>query len=315
MEIIESIVRSAAVLPKSYSKIGDDVAVIPAGGGKVVLKTDMLVQGTDVPKQMSFRQAARKSVAMCVSDFAAKGVKPDSFMVSLGLKRGVTRSQVRELSLGLRDASNEWNLRLIGGDTSEAVELSINCTMVGFARRFTRRAGAAPGDVVAVSGRFGYPPSGLKILRDGARATPSFRRKAVGSVLMPTPNLRLGLALAGCWTAAMDSSDGLARSLHILSKASRVGIEIWKRPTGQDVKEFAAKNGLAVDKLVLEGGEEYLIVGTIKPSRVLSAARIARANGGEILVIGRVTRRQGGVSIHVESGVKPLADAGWVHLR
>ena len=307
--------HSAAALPKSYSKIGDDVAVIPAGRGKVVLKTDMLVQRTDVPKQMTFRQAARKSVAMCVSDFAAKGVKPDSFMVSLGLERGVTKSQVRELSLGFRDASKEWNLKLIGGDTSEAAGMSINCAMVGFAERFTRRAGAEPGDVVAVSGRFGYPPSGLRILRGGVRATPSFRKKAVGSVLMPTPNLRLGLALAGFWTSAMDSSDGLARSLHVLSKASRVGIEVWKRPTGQDVKEFAAKNGFAVDRLVLEGGEEYLTVGTMKPSKVLRATRIARANGGELLVIGRVTRRRGGVTIHVKGGVKPLADSGWVHLR
>jgi thiamine-monophosphate kinase len=308
-------VRSAAALPKSYSKIGDDVAVIPAGVGKVVLKTDMLVQRTDVPKQMTFRQAARKSVAMCVSDFAAKGVKPDSFMVSLGLERGVTKSEVRELSLGLRDASKEWNLKLIGGDTSEAAELSINCAMVGFARRFTKREGAAPGDVVAVSGRFGYPPSGLRILQGGAKTTPSFRKKAVGSVLTPTPNLGLGLALADFWTSAMDSSDGLARSLHVLSKASKVGIDVWKRPAGQDVKEFAAKNGFAVDKLVLEGGEEYLIVGTMKPSRVRSAARIASANGGELLVIGKVTHRRGGVSIHVGSGVKPMPDSGWVHLR
>ena len=307
--------RSAAPLPKSYSKIGDDVAVLPARGRSVVLKTDMLVQKTDVPKQMTLRQAARKAVAMCVSDFAAKGVRPDSFMVSLGLERGVTRPQVRELSLGLRDASREWDLKLIGGDTSEAMGLTINCSMIGFAGRYPKREGAAPGDAVAVTGRFGYPPSGLKILQDGAKATPNFRKKAIGSVLKPTPNLRLGLALARYWTASMDSSDGLARSLHILSKASRVGIEIWKRPTGQDVKEFAAKNGFAVNKLVLEGGEEYLIVGTMKPSRIRIAATVARANGGELLVIGEVTHKGGGVTIHTAGGVRPMADLGWVHLR
>jgi len=308
-------VRSAVPLPRSYSKIGDDVAVLPTRGRKVVLKTDMLVQKTDVPKQMTLRQAARKAVAMCVSDFAAKGVKPDSFMVSLGLERGVTRSQVSELSLGLRDASREWGVKLVGGDTSEAAGLSINCAMIGFAGSYVRREGAAPGEVVAVTGRFGYPSSGLKILQEGARASPSFRRKAVDSVLKPTPNLRLGLALARYWTASMDSSDGLARSLHILSKASRVGIEIWKRPTGQDVKEFAARNGFAVNGLVLEGGEEYLIVGTMKASKVRAAARVAGANGGELLVIGEVTRKGGAVNIHTAGGVKPLADSGWVHLR
>jgi len=308
-------VKSAAALPRAYSKIGDDVAVIPAGGRKVVLKTDMLVQRTDVPKQMTFRQAARKSVAMCVSDFAAKGVRPDSFMVSVGLSRSVKESQVRELSLGLRDASRRWGLRLVGGDTSEAAELSINCAMVGFADGYTKRSGAAPGDVVAVTGPFGYPPAGLKILQSGARASQRFRRKAVGSVLMPTPNLRLGLALASYWSASMDSSDGLARSLHILSKASRVGIEIDKVPVGLGVGEFAKANGFSADKLVLEGGEEYLIVGTMRAGRFRSAARVARANGGELLKIGRVTRRAGGVVFRVGHTLKPIADSGWVHLR
>lgn len=280
-----------------------------------MLKVDMLVQGTDVPRQMTFRQAARKSVAMCVSDFAAKGVKPDSFMVSVGLPRGVTKSQVRELSLGFRDASREWDLKLVGGDTSEALELTINCVMVGFGGRYVRRAGASPGDLVAVTGRFGYPPAGLEILQNGARAAPSFRRKAVASVLRPTPDLRLGLALSGCWTSSMDSSDGLARSLHTLSKASGVGIELWRLPTAPGVKEFAKWNGRVVNRLVLEGGEEYLVVGTMKPSKLAAASKAARANGCELLEIGRVTRSAGGVVLRVGSTVEPIADSGWVHLR
>lgn len=275
---------------------------------------DMLVQSTDVPKEMTFRQAARKAVAMCVSDFAAKGVRPDSFMVSIGLSRGVTRSQVRELSLGLRDASREWDLKLIGGDTGEAAELTVNCAMLGFADGYVKRVGARVGDAVVATGPFGYPPAGLEILR-GAKATPGFRRKAVRSVLKPTPNLRLGLALASYWTASLDSSDGLARSLHILSKASRVGIEIRRLPTGRGVNEFAASNGLDASRLVLEGGEEYVVVGTMRQSRVRAAAEVARKNGGELLELGRVTGRKEGVRLRSGGTVKPIADAGWVHLR
>jgi thiamine-monophosphate kinase len=288
--------------------------VIPAPGKKLVVKVDMLVQSTDVPKQMTFRQAARKAVAMCVSDFAAKGVRPDSFMVSIGLPRSVTRAQVREISLGLRDASREWDLKLIGGDTGEAAELTINCVMVGFAGRYVRRAGAKAGDAVVVTGPFGYPPAGLRVL-GGMKAAPSFKKKSVRSVLEPTPNLRLGLALARYWTASMDSSDGLARSLHILSKASGMGIEIRRLPTGRGVTAFARLNGLAADKLVLAGGEEYLIVGTMKPGRVLAAARLARRNGGELLEIGRVNGTKTGVRLRTGDSVKPMADAGWVHLR
>jgi thiamine-monophosphate kinase len=296
-----------------YSKIGDDVAAVPSLGRRIVLKVDMLVQSTDVPKQMTFRQAARKAVAMCVSDFAAKGVRPDSYLVSLGLPRGVTRAQVREISLGLRDASREWGLKLVGGDTSEAAELTVNCTMVGFTGKYPKRSGARVGDAVLVTGAFGYPPAGLKILR-GARAPPGFRRKALGSLLRPTPNLRLGMALADHWAASIDSSDGLARSLHILANASGVGIELQRLPMGDGVKRFAELNRLAADRLVLEGGEEYLIVGTMKPSRVRAAAVLAKKAGGQLLEIGRVTGKTG-VSLRIGNSLKPIADEGWVHLR
>lgn len=273
------------------------------------------MQSTDVPTGMTYRQAARKAVAMCVSDFAAKGVRPDSFMVSLGVSRAVTRSQVRELALGLRDAVEDWGVRLIGGDTSEAAELTINCVMAGFAGRYVKRAGADPGDVVVATGRFGYPPAGLKILLEGARGSPGFTKKALASVLTPSPNLKLGLALAGYWTASTDSSDGLARSLHLLSKASRVGMEIRNLPTGDGVEEFARSNGVAAKGLVLEGGEEYLIVGTMKRGKVRAAARVARANGGELVEMGRVTRRAGGVTLRAGGKTEPVADSGWVHLR
>ena len=274
---------------------------------------DMLVQSTDVPKQMTFRQAARKAVAMCVSDFAAKGVGPDSFMVSVGLARGVTKAQVRELSLGFSDASREWKLKLIGGDTSEAAELMISCVMLGFTRNYVKRAGARIGDAVVVTGAFGYPPAGLRILK-GAKAASGFRRRAFASVLRPTPNLNLGLALGGYWTSSMDSSDGLARSLHILAKANAAGIELWKLPMDKGVAEFAASNGISAKKLVMEGGEEYLIVGTMRPGKVRAAAKVARRSGGELIEIGRVTEKRG-VRLRTGGSVTQVPDAGWVHLR
>ena len=75
-EIIDLLTRTAGKLPAGYSPIGDDVATLPSSPGKLVLKSDMLVGRTDVPPGMTWRQAGRKAVAMCVSDFAAKGVSP-----------------------------------------------------------------------------------------------------------------------------------------------------------------------------------------------------------------------------------------------
>lgn len=302
-------------VPAGYARIGDDVAVIPTLGKKVVLKVDMLVESTDVPPGMDYRQAARKAVAMCVSDFAAKGVRPDSFMISLGLRKSTTQEQVDQLGRGFRDAEREWGVRIVGGDTNEADQLVIDCTMVGFAKRVVGRRGARPGDALVVTGPFGYPPAGLKIMIDGARAERKFRETATRSVTKPTPNLELGLALAGCLTSAMDSSDGLARSIHTLAEASGVGFELDKMPAGEGVAEFAEDNGLSLQNLVMAGGEEYVIVGTVNPRKLASAREAAKSLGGQITTIGRATRDKGRVFLRTGRSKKRIRDEGWTHLR
>jgi len=312
--IIETIVSLAGRVPRGYAGIGDDVAVVRQGLGKLVLKVDMLVEHTDVPTGMTYRQAARKSVAMCVSDFAAKGVKPDSFMVSLGLRKGVTEEQVEQLGRGFRDAEKEWGVKLVGGDTNEARELVIDCAMVGFGGRTVSRKGSSAGEALVVTGPFGYPPSGLKILTKGAVAKARFAHAAEESVLKPTPSLEVGLAVAPFLTSSMDSSDGLARSIHTLAKESEVGFELTGLPMAEGVEEFARMNGFDARSLVLEGGEEYVIVGTAKQSRVRQAREAAERAGGGLIEIGTATSRTGEVALRSGGKLVPIRDVGWTHL-
>ena len=274
----------------------------------------MLVERTDVPQGMSHRQSARKAVAMCVSDFAAKGVRPDSFMVSLGLRRGVSQGEVDELANGFRDAEKEWGLRLVGGDTNEAAELVIDCAMVGFADRVVPRSGASAGDVLVTTGYFGYPPSGLKILLEGAAAEARFGERAKRSVLEPTPSLEVGLALAPFLTSAMDSSDGLARSVHTLARSSGVGFELTSVPMATGLAKFAGRNGLDPAELALSGGEEYLIVGTVRSTKLTAARRTAEKAGGRLLAVGRATPKKGVVELRTGAKVRKIPDSGWTHL-
>jgi len=275
---------------------------------------DMLVEHTDMPPGMSYRQAARKAVAMCVSDFAAKGVRPSSFMVSLGLAKGVAEKEVDSLARGLREAEKEWDVLLVGGDTNEAEELVIDCAMVGFAKRIVPRSGARPGDALVVTGTFGYPPAGLRLLGGKATAAAGFGRRARSSVLSPRPDLRVGMALAPFLSASMDSSDGLARSLHTLAAQSGVGFEVVSLPAARGLRAFAKLNGMSVAELVLEGGEEYIIVGTLPKAHIRAAKSAVRRAGGELLEIGRAikTRR---VVLACGGDVVPIRDEGWTHLR
>ncbi|HUK74352.1 MAG TPA: thiamine-phosphate kinase [Nitrososphaerales archaeon] len=315
-DIIDLITRRFGELPEGYVPIGDDVALIPPGrtGESVVLKCDMLVARTDTPPGMSWKMASRKAVAMCVSDFAAKGVPPTAFMVSVGLPKGTPRAKVVSLASGLLQASREWGVRLVGGDTSEADDLIIDCMMVGFAERVVRRNGAGSGEYVVTSGTFGETTAGLRILIDGAKAEPGFKKKAVSSALLPKPRLALGLALSGCLSSSIDSSDGLAISLHTISKMSGVGIRLAELPYSKGLREFASLNSYSAEELALYGGEEYEIVGTVPKGRIQEAMGKARGAGCDLLVIGETVSTKELKGVALPDGRKVRRD-GWVHFR
>jgi len=215
----------------------------------------------------------------------------------------------------LRDAEEEWDVRLIGGDTNESKELVINCAMLGYSEKVVSRSGAKPGDALVVTGYFGYPPAGLRILAGRAKSGARFAGLARKSVLEPAPNLDAGLALAPFLTSAMDSSDGLARSIHALAKASGVGFELHGLPVGEGVVKFAVDNGLDAEKLVLEGGEEYIIVGTVRRSKLKAATGAAEKAGAILLSIGTANGREGRVVIDQGGETRTIRDGGWTHLR
>jgi thiamine-monophosphate kinase len=315
-DIINLITKRFGPLPEGYVPIGDDVALIPPGraGEGVVLKCDMLVARTDVPPRMSWKMASRKAVAMCVSDFAAKGVLPTAFMVSVGLPRGIPRAKVVALASGLVQASREWGVKLVGGDTSEAGDLIIDCMMVGFAEGVVRRNGASPGEYVVTSGTFGETSAGLRILIDGAKAEPGFKKRAVSSALMPKPRLALGVALSGCLSSSIDSSDGLAISLHTISEMSGVGIRLTELPCANGLQEFASRNSYSAEELALYGGEEYEIVGTVSKGRIQEAKSKARSAGCELRVIGETVSEKELKGVAFPDGRRVRRD-GWVHFR
>ena len=284
-------------MPKMPVQFGDDVAAFETEDGKLaVLKTDMLVGKTDVPPGMSLWQAARKAVIMNVSDFAAKGVKPMAAIVALGLPKCLTKRDIEEIGAGLNAGARESDTYVIGGDTGEASDLVIAVSLFGIAAKgvLMLRSGARPGDIIAVTGLFGKTSAGLRILVDDLEASRGTRKTLIDSVVMPNSRLREGLALVKtrAISASIDSSDGLAWSLHEIAKSSQVGICIDLLPTADECKTFGTCNNLDSTELTLYGGEEYELVLTVKPSRWKEAQKVVKDTGGRLFKIGKVTSRK-----------------------
>jgi thiamine-monophosphate kinase len=317
--IIELIKKQLDALPGSFLPFGDDVSAVALDKERVaVLKTDMLVGKTDVPRGMSWWQAARKAVVMNVSDFAAKGVEPKAALVSLGLPRGLLQRDIEDIGRGLNSGAREYGAYVIGGDTGEASDLVVAVSLYGTAerKRIMLRRGARVGNILAVTGFFGKSAAGLRLLMDGYAASDDLREVLVGSVFMPQARLKEGLALADSLavTSSVDSSDGLAWSLNELCRMSSVGFQITSVPVADEVKSFADFNGLNALELALHGGEEYELVVTVKPKMWDEAEVAVERVGGRLLPIGRVIREKQ-IVLELDGKKRLVEPRGWEHFK
>jgi len=313
------IIASLLEMPETTIPFGDDVSALSIDGDNVaVLKTDMLVGKTDVPPGMSLRQAARKAVVMNVSDFAAKGVKPLVMLVSLGLPRNLKEEDVREIGAGLNEGAREYDAYVIGGDTNEASDLIISCSLLGFSskERLVSRGGARPGDIVAVTGEFGKTSAGLKILLEGLSVPEKIGNSLKDAVLLPKARLNEGLALSrvGGVTSSIDSSDGLAWSLYELSDASDVGFMIDDVPIAEEAVEFARIYDLDPLELSLYGGEEYELIVTVQPEFWEKAKRAVSEAGGALMKIGTVTEEKK-IELRINGEARAIKRRGWEHFK
>jgi thiamine-monophosphate kinase len=316
---IELILEQLEKMPRMPIPFGDDVSAYPINESELsILKTDMLVGKTDVPSGMSLWQAARKAVVMNISDFAAKGVKPKVILVSLGLPRRFSEKDAEEIGSGLNAGAREYGAYIIGGDTGEALDLVISISLFGIAKKNTLmlRSGARPGDLIAVTGCFGKTAAGFKILLDGFEAQPGIRKILIESVLMPIARLKEGLALGQtkAITSAIDSSDGLAWSLHEIARTSNVGFLVNKLPIAKEVEKFAKPHGLDALELTLYGGEEYELVLTIKPNLWRKAEKSVEKVGGKLFRIGKVTAERQFL-LEIDGKKSVVEPRGWEHFR
>lgn len=306
-------------MPKMPVPFGDDVSGVELSKGHVaVLKTDMLVGKTDVPKGMSFWQAARKAIVMNVSDFAAKGVQPIAALVSLGIPADFTTENVAEIAGGLNAGARQYGAYVIGGDTGESNDLIISISLFGTATKkdLMLRNGARPGDIVAVTGFFGKTAAGLHLFLDRDAASSDLQEILLSSICTPQARLKEGIALSKTHavTSSIDSSDGLAWCLHEISRMSNVGVLISSLPVAEEVVRFAEFNNLDAEELALYGGEEYELVVTVKPKEWVNAETACESAGGQLLPIGKVMRDPQ-VILDIDGCKKPIEPHGYEHFK
>ncbi|AEM56067.1 thiamine-monophosphate kinase [Haloarcula hispanica N601] len=271
---------------------GDDCAVVDGQ----VITTDMLHERTDFPTGTTRYTAGWRAVAASLSDVAAMGADATAAVAAYGAP-SFEADELAAFVDGAQDVCHAVGAEYVGGDLDSHDEFTVATTAIGAAADPIRRSGASPGDAVCVTGTLGRSAAALELFDRGDtdRANELFQFE---------PRVRAGVALRPHATAMMDSSDGLARSLHQLAEANGCGFAV-EEPLPIDAQVDAlAETPQERRELGVFFGEDFELVCTLPESDVSEARQAVSC---PLHRIGSVTER--GVTLNGET----LPDRGYSH--
>ena len=294
--------------------VGDDCALVRvAPGMELAVSTDMLLAGRHFFPDADPYKLGHKVLAVNLSDLAAMGAQPRWATLALALPEA-DEAWLSAFSAGFFALAGEHGVSLIGGDTTRG-PLTACVQILGEvpAGAALRRAGAAPGDEIWVSGRLGDAALALAHLKQQIRLTPQDAAACLPRLHMPAPRVALGTALRGIASSAIDVSDGLAADLGHIVRASGLAAEIdfAALPASEVLKRYLTDP--VAEKALLSGGDDYELCFTAPASCAHKIDRLATQLQLPLTRIGRTRAGQGLVVLDSEHRTMTLELQGFDH--
>ncbi len=310
--------------------IGDDAAVIkPQSKMLTVISKDLLIEGVHFDLTYTpLKHLGYKSAVVNFSDIAAMNAKPTQLLIGIGVGAKFSVEAIEELYSGIKKACEIYGVDFVGGDTtSSSSGLVISATIIGEVEKdkITYRKGAQPSELICVSGDLGGAYTGLLVLereKKAFKANPNIQPELSGHdyilerQLKPEPRFDVVDILSKnniVPTSMIDISDGLASDMLHLCKASNTGCVISeeKLPIDQDTFDTAKEFGIVPSIAVLNGGEDYELLFTVKQDDYEKIKNIP-----EVTVIGYMTDASEGENMITNDNVSIKIQAqGWDALK
>lgn len=313
------------MLPDTIKGIGDDAAVFDIGEEYGLLTSDMLLEG--VHFDLAFfplKHLGYKAIAINVSDIAAMNGVPRQVIVNLALSNRFSVEAIDELYSGIKAACSDFNVDLVGGDTSSSRSgLLISVSVFGKIKKdkITYRNTAKPNDLLCVTGDLGGAYLGLQLLEREKQvflANPEMQPELEGKDYVVQRQLRpearmdviYELEEAGVIpTSMIDVSDGLASDLLHICAQSQVGAVVVEERLPIDEQTYLAASELNIGPVTaaLNGGEDYELLFTVSQT----SYELIK-NNPKISVIGYITDNKDEIVLHTKADSRvPITAQGW----
>ncbi len=308
--------------------VGDDAAVLSYPTEKqVLITTDLLMEGVHFDLiYVPLKHLGYKAAVVNFSDIYAMNGTPKQITVSLALSKRFSVEDMEELYAGIRLACEEYDVDIVGGDTSSSLTgLAISITCIGEADKdkVIYRNGAKETDLVCVTGDLGAAYMGLQLLerekvalKGKTDVQPDFSGKEYLLERQLKPEARRDiikkLAEEGIQpTSMMDISDGLSSELLHICTQSKVGCRVYEEhiPIDYQTAVMAEEFNMNLTTCALNGGEDYELLFTVPIS---DHERISEMEG--VKLIGHITKPELGCVLITRDGQEfELKAQGWCH--
>ena len=311
--------------PSTIKGVGDDAADLDAAGKKILVSTDMLLEGIHFDLAYTpLKHLGYKAIQVNLSDIYAMNGIAAQVTVSIGLSSKFPLEAVEELYEGIYLACEKYNIDLIGGDTTSSKQgLVISVTSIGYAdeKDIVYRNGAQEGDLLCVSGDLGGAYMGLQLLErekliylENPNIQPDLEGKDYIVERQLKPEARRDIVdllkeIEVKPTAMIDVSDGLASEILHICKQSDKGCNLYEEKIPLDPMTFETAREFNLDPTVcaLSGGEDYELLFTVKQA---DYDKIKFKM--DITIIGYITEPSAGCNLITKGGVvHPLKAQGW----
>ena len=305
--------------------VGDDCAVMDFGSSRVLMTTDMLLEGIHFNLEyVPLKHLGYKAAVVNFSDIYAMNGTPTQITVSLGISKRFSVEDIEALFSGIRLACERYNVDLVGGDTCASMTgltISITCLGVAKEKDIVYRNGAKLNDLICVSGNLGTAYMGLQLLererlvaQADEKAQLAFEGKEYLLERQLKPEARRdmieALRKAGIKpTAMMDISDGLSSELMHICSQSGVGCCIYedKLPIDFQAAALAEEMNLNIVTCALNGGEDYELLFTCSLDDYEKLIPI-----DDLYIIGHITKPEYGLNLIGRNGEElQLKAQGW----
>jgi thiamine-monophosphate kinase len=324
--LIKHLTKDIKTVHKSTQKgVGDDCAVMNFGTKKVLMTTDMLLEGIHFNLEyVPLKHLGYKAAVVNFSDIYAMNGTPTQITVSLGVSKRFTVEDIEALYSGIRLACERYGVDIVGGDTCSSMTgltISITCLGEANAKDIVYRNGAKQNDLICVSGNLGTAYMGLQLLereRIVARADENAQLAFEGREYLLERQLKpearrdmiAALKQAGIKpTAMMDVSDGLSSELMHICSQSGVGCCIYedKLPIDYQAAALAEEMNLNIVTCALNGGEDYELLFTCSLEDYEKLIPIE-----DLYIIGHITKQEYGCNLIGRNGEElQLKAQGW----